>query len=69
MLSRPVSDSREDRDERLPEWRQRVLDRYRHRRLDPARDEAIDAWCESVWNAFQGNRDVIVTLLAEYNIR
>jgi hypothetical protein len=35
----------------------------------PARDQAIDAWCEAVWNAFQGNRDVIVTLLGEYGMR
>jgi hypothetical protein len=35
----------------------------------PARDQAIDAWCESVWNAFQGNREAIVTLLDEYRIR
>jgi hypothetical protein len=33
-----------------------------------ARDKAIDAWCASVWDAFRGNRDVVVRLLAEYGI-
>ncbi len=35
----------------------------------PARDEAIDGWCASVWSTFRpGNRNTIVTLLAEYGI-
>jgi len=33
-----------------------------------ARDKAIDEWCASVWDAFRGNRDVVVRLLAEYGI-
>jgi hypothetical protein len=33
-----------------------------------ARDAAIDDWCRSVWNEFQGNRDVIIALLKEYEI-
>ncbi len=32
------------------------------------RDEAIDAWCASVWNAFASQRDVVVELLREYGI-
>jgi hypothetical protein len=32
------------------------------------RDEAIDAWCRSVWNAFCENRALVVTLLNEYGI-
>jgi hypothetical protein len=35
----------------------------------PERDCAINKWCESVWHAFQGQRDVIIALLAEYGIR
>ena len=34
----------------------------------PARDRAIDAWCESVWQAFRSNRDVVIALLREYGI-
>jgi len=30
------------------------------------RDKAIDAWAESVWNAFAMNRPTVVALLAEY---
>ena len=29
------------------------------------RDQAIDGWCASVWEAFRGNREVLVRLLAE----
>jgi Family of unknown function (DUF5946) len=32
------------------------------------RDAAIDRWCDSVWRAFDANRDVIVRLLAEHGI-
>ena len=32
------------------------------------RDAGIDTWCESVWADFQGSRDVIVGLPAEYEI-
>jgi hypothetical protein len=32
------------------------------------RDQAIDAWCASVWDAFGGNRDAVVRLLAEYGL-
>ncbi|HXN46904.1 MAG TPA: DUF5946 family protein [Bryobacteraceae bacterium] len=31
----------------------------------PERDKAIDAWCLSVWTAFNGNRQRIVSLLRE----
>src|SRR5262249_32748205 len=34
----------------------------------PERDNAIDAWCVSVWNAFRGNEPVVVALLAEYGM-
>lgn len=34
----------------------------------PDRDQAIERWCESVWNAFRGNRATIVALLSEYRI-
>jgi hypothetical protein len=32
------------------------------------RDTAIDAWCASVWEAFRGNREVVVRLLADYGL-
>jgi uncharacterized protein DUF5946 len=32
------------------------------------RDQAIDAWCASVWDAFRGSRDVVVRLLTEYGL-
>jgi hypothetical protein len=32
------------------------------------RDEAIAAWCVSVWTAFRENRAAIVSLLEEYRI-
>lgn len=32
------------------------------------RDNAIDAWCSSVWAAFSMNRDAVVALLREYRI-
>ena len=32
------------------------------------RDQAIDAWCVSVWTAFRANRDGVVALLAEYGL-
>ena len=32
------------------------------------RDRAIDSWCASVWDAFSGNREVVVRLLAEYGL-
>jgi hypothetical protein len=32
----------------------------------PERDRAIDEWCQSVWTAFRGNRQMIVDLLQEY---
>ncbi len=34
----------------------------------PERDRAIEDWCRSVWTAFSGNRQTIVTLLQEYTI-
>lgn len=30
-----------------------------------ARDEAIDQWCASVWDAYRDNRDLVVDLVAE----
>ena len=32
------------------------------------RDRAIDSWCAAFWDAFSGNRDVVVGLLAEYGL-
>lgn len=32
------------------------------------RDEAIRAWCASVWGAFAGNRDAVVALLHDEGI-
>ncbi len=32
------------------------------------RDQAIDAWCRSVWTAFHKSRQTIVELLHEYQI-
>jgi hypothetical protein len=32
------------------------------------RDNAIDAWCGSVWNAFRANEPAVVALLAEYGM-
>jgi hypothetical protein len=32
------------------------------------RDEAIDAWCASVWQAFHVHRDAVVSLLGEYGV-
>lgn len=32
------------------------------------RDQAIDDWCRSVWEAFGGSRQAIVDLLQEYGI-
>jgi len=32
------------------------------------RDKAIDTWCASVWDAFRGNREVVVRLLGEYRL-
>ena len=32
------------------------------------RDKAIDAWCQSVWTAFSGNREMVIALLREYQI-
>lgn len=34
----------------------------------PARDQAIDNWCQSVWTSFAANRQIIVALLQEYQI-
>lgn len=34
----------------------------------PARDLAIESWCQSVWTSFRDNRDTIVALLREYQI-
>jgi hypothetical protein len=34
----------------------------------PTRDEAIDAWCASAWQAFRSHRDAVVKLLEEYGI-
>ena len=34
----------------------------------PARDRAIDEWCQSVWTAFRDNRQTIVDLVREYQI-
>ena len=31
------------------------------------RDQAIDAWCLSVWSAFQGSRQTIVELLQDFH--
>lgn len=33
-----------------------------------ARDTAIDEWCRDVWSGYQHNRDLIVSLLREYEI-
>ena len=32
------------------------------------RDEAIDAWCQSVWAAFHESRPAILALLREYGV-
>jgi uncharacterized protein DUF5946 len=34
----------------------------------PERDEAIDAWCRSVWDAFQANRATVVALLEQHGL-
>ncbi len=34
----------------------------------PERDRAIDAWCRSIWEAYAGNRLIIIDLLREYGI-
>jgi hypothetical protein len=34
----------------------------------PERDRAIHDWCESVWNAFHDNREVVIGLLEERNV-
>jgi hypothetical protein len=34
----------------------------------PQRDNAIDAWCECVWNTFHASRARILDLLLEYQI-
>lgn len=34
----------------------------------PARDAAIERWCESVWSAFAANRSVVIALLHEYDL-
>ena len=34
----------------------------------PERDAAIERWCHSVWNAFEGNRETIIRLLTERGI-
>ena len=33
------------------------------------RDNAISAWCQSVWTAFRDNRPAIIELLREYQIQ
>lgn len=35
----------------------------------PERDRAIEAWCRSVWQAWQDNRPMVAELLREYNIQ
>ena len=32
------------------------------------RDNVIEAWCQSVWAAFSGNRQTIIDLLREYQM-
>jgi hypothetical protein len=34
----------------------------------PERDQAIDAWCASVWNAFRECRGIVVELLKHHRI-
>jgi hypothetical protein len=34
----------------------------------PQRDAAIDAWCRSVWDAFQANRATVIALLERHGI-
>ncbi|MBS0260346.1 MAG: hypothetical protein JSS02_00205 [Planctomycetes bacterium] len=34
----------------------------------PDRDRAIDEWCESVWEAFQMNRERVVQLLRQHGM-
>jgi Family of unknown function (DUF5946) len=34
----------------------------------PERDMAINNWCRSVWTAFSTNRQIIITLLREFQI-
>ena len=34
----------------------------------PERDDAIDGWCASVWQAFSCRRDAVVKLLEEYGL-
>jgi hypothetical protein len=35
----------------------------------PERDMAIDTWCRSVWSSCLGNRQTVIALLQEYQIR
>lgn len=37
-------------------------------RAGPERDQAIDGWCMSVWNAFRENREAVAMLLEEHGI-
>jgi hypothetical protein len=34
----------------------------------PERDRAIDAWCNSVWQAFRASRPTVVDLLQECGV-
>jgi hypothetical protein len=34
----------------------------------PERDQAIDAWCASVWKGFRDSRGAVIALLREYEI-
>jgi len=34
----------------------------------PERDQAIDVWCRSVWDAYIGNRDAIVDILKAHGV-
>lgn len=35
----------------------------------PERDKAIDNWCQSLWTSFGDNRQTIIALLEEYQIK
>lgn len=34
----------------------------------PARDEAIDAWCRAVWDAFSASKPAVEALLRQYGV-
>jgi hypothetical protein len=50
----------------LPDWRGMItVEDVAQTELGAARDEAIEAWCVAVWQAYRGSRETIVQLLRE----